>query len=167
MADGARTNRKSDTAASSSVPENFSSTETLTQSGDANSPSVSSQTKSAPRVRTEESQAASLHGHGSKPVPKASVAGEGEETSEGAAPEPADQSLHNDGKAAVNSSITQGEPVSCLTEEKQEKSSGEDGEEDVKTGEDKSTEETALRLEKKKNSVLIGNSNYLICNSLN
>lgn len=140
MTDGAKTNRKSDTPASSFVPENSSTTETPSQPGDVKSSPVSSHTKSAARVRTEESRPSSQQGHGSKSVPKASAAGE--ETSEGGAPGPADQSLQNDGKAAED---TQGESDGCIKEEKQEKSSGEDGEDDAKTGEDESTEETKLR----------------------
>lgn len=143
VADGARTNRKSDTPASSSVPESSSSTETQSRPGDVKSSPVSSQTKSAPRVRTEESRAASPQGQGSKSVPKASAAGE--ETSEGAAPEPADLPLHHDGKAAEDGSITQGKSDTCINEDKQDKTSGEDREEDVKTGEDESTEKTKLR----------------------
>lgn len=143
MTDGAKTNRKSDTPASSSVPENSSSAETPSQPGDVKSFPVSSHTKSAPRVLTEESQSSPQQSHGSKTVLKASAAGE--ETSKGEEPAPADQSLHNDDKAAEEGSVTQGSHSCIIREDKQEKCSGKDGEEDSKTGGDKSTEETKLR----------------------
>lgn len=140
MADGARTNRKSDTPASSCVPENSSTTETQKQPGDSLG---SSHTKSALRARTEQSHAASQQGQGSKTGSKASATGE--ESSKGAAPGPADQSLPSEDKAAEGSSINQGVTDGYLKEDKQEKSGGDGGGEDVKTGEDQSAEETKRR----------------------
>lgn len=140
----ARTNRKSDTPTSSTLPGN-SSTETQSRSEELKSSPVASDTKPASQVQTEETQAASQQGHRSKTVPKASAAGE--ETSKGT-PEP-DQFQNDDRKAAEDITITQGQSDSCSKEEKQEKRSGEGGEEDVKKGEDSSDpSETKLRWKK-------------------
>lgn len=133
-----KTNRKSDTPASS-VPEK-ASTETQSQPGELKSSPVSSDVKPASPSQAEDSQAASPPGQEPKVVPKAAAAGE--ETNKGVAPEPTDQSLKNH---TATEDTPSGESDSCSKKEKQERTRKEEGEEDVKKGETESAQETKPR----------------------
>ncbi|KAM9344533.1 phosphatase and actin regulator 2 [Symphorus nematophorus] len=137
----ARTNRKSDTPNSLSVPQKASA-ETPSPPGELKSSSRSSDTKSASSNETEASQTASQTGLEPKSAPKASAAGE--ETHKGMAPEPTDQSPHIN-TATEDTSFTEGETDSSSKGEKQGRTGGEGGEEEKKKGEANSAVESSLR----------------------
>lgn len=140
-----KTNRKSDTPASSVPKKATTETETQTQRqpGELKSPPVSSDTKPASPSQAEDSQAASPPGQEPKVVPKGAAAGE--ETNKGVAPEPTDQSLPNHAATEDTSVTPSGESDSCSKEEKQEQTREEGGEGDVKKGESESARETKPR----------------------
>lgn len=132
----ARTNRKSDTP-TSSVPEKASA-ETPSQPGELKS----SDTKSASSNETEGTRASSQPGREPKSVPKASAAGE--ETHKRMAPEPTVQSPHIN-TATEDTSFTKGELDSSSKGEKQGRTGGEGGEEEMKKGQAESAAGNSLR----------------------
>ncbi|GLD63973.1 phosphatase and actin regulator 2-like protein [Lates japonicus] len=135
----ARTNRKSDTPISSSVPQK-ASPETPSQPGELKLSTLSSDTKSASSKasgnETEGAQVASLS------APNASTVGE--ETHKGAAPEPTIQSPHINA-ATQDTSFTEGETDSSSQGEKKGKMEEEGGEEKKKKGETVSAAENSPR----------------------
>ncbi|KAK5854204.1 hypothetical protein PBY51_015295 [Eleginops maclovinus] len=144
-ATNARTNRKSNTPSSSSVPQKAPA-ETLCTPGVLKSSSFSSETKPASSKasgnNTEGSQAASQPAVEPKSVPNVSTAGE--ETQKGVASEPNVQSPHING-ATEDTSFTEGEMGSNLQGEKRGRAGGEGGGEEKKTGETESAVENSPR----------------------
>lgn len=136
----ARTNRKSDTP-TSSVPEKASA-ETPSQPGELKSSPLSSDIKSASSNDTEGTRAASQPGREPKSVPKASAAGE--ETHKRMAPEPTVQSPHINA-ATEDTSFTKGELDSSSKGEKQGRTGGEGGEEEIKKEQTESAAGNSLR----------------------
>ncbi|XP_070833675.1 phosphatase and actin regulator 2 isoform X1 [Chaetodon trifascialis] len=137
----AKTNQKSDTPTSSSIPQKASA-ETPDQPGELNSTPLSSDTKSASSNETEGTQAASQPGLEPKSAPMASA--EGEETHPGMAPEPTAQSPYINA-ATEDTSFTEGETDSGSKGEKQGSLGGEGGEEEKKKGESETAVESSLR----------------------
>lgn len=136
----ARTNRKSDTPTSSSVPQKASA-ETPRQPRELKSSPLSSDTKLASSKAsgngTEGIQAASQHGLEPKSAPSASTAGE--ETHKGMAPEPTVQSSHIN-TATEDTSFTEGE-----TDSSSQGRTGGEGEEEKKKGQTESAVENSPR----------------------
>ncbi|KAM8738557.1 phosphatase and actin regulator 2 isoform 2-T2 [Acanthopagrus schlegelii] len=136
-----RTNRKSDTPNSSSVPQKASA-ETPSQHGELKSSPLSSDAKSSSSKETEGSKDGSQPAASPKCAPKAMA--EGEETDDDLAPKPTVQSPHVN-TATEDTSFTESEKDSSSKGDKLEKEGGEDGEDEKKNGEPESAEENSPR----------------------
>lgn len=136
-----RTNRKSDTPNSSSVPQKASA-ETPSQHGELKSSPLSSDAKSSSSKETEGSKDGSQPAASPKCAPKAMA--EGEEADDDLAPKPTVQSPHVN-TATEDTSFTESEKDSSSKGDKLEKAGGEDGEDEKKNGEPESAEENSPR----------------------
>ncbi|XP_036978639.1 phosphatase and actin regulator 2 isoform X3 [Acanthopagrus latus] len=136
-----RTNRKSDTPNSSSVPQKASA-ETPSQHGELKSLTLSSDAKSSSSKETEGSKDGSQPAASPKCAPKAMA--EGEEADDDLAPKPTVQSPHVN-TATEDTSFTESEKDSSSKGDKLEKAGGEDGEDEKKNGEPESAEENSPR----------------------
>ncbi|XP_044069266.1 phosphatase and actin regulator 2 isoform X5 [Siniperca chuatsi] len=134
----ARTNRKTDTPTSSSVPQKASA-ETPSPPGELKSSPLSSDTKPASSKASGNEAAGTPPGLEPKSVPKTSTAGE-----EGMAPEPIVQSPHIN-TATEDTSFTEGETDSSSQGEKQGTTGGKGGEEEKKNRETESAMENIPR----------------------
>lgn len=136
-----RTNRKSDTPNSSSVPQKASA-DTPSQHGELKSSPLSSDTKSASSKETEGSKAGSQPAASPKSAPKATA--EDVETDDDMAPKPTVQSPHVN-TVTEDTSFTESEKDSSSKGEKLEKTGGDDGEDEKKNGERESAVENSPR----------------------
>ncbi|XP_029925937.1 phosphatase and actin regulator 2 isoform X2 [Myripristis murdjan] len=150
----ARSNRKSDTATSSSVPHK-ASPETASLPGELESPGSSSEPPTAPlegsASKTEGTQVDPYSCLEAKSTPGASTAGEETEGTSGTALEATDQSPHIN-TATEDTSFTEGETDSSSQEEDlrrtgREGGEGEEGEEKEKKTADTSPVENSQRAE--------------------
>ncbi|KAM3606108.1 uncharacterized protein V6R79_010605 [Siganus canaliculatus] len=136
----AKTNRKSETPASSSVPHKAPA-ETPNQSGEVKSSPLPADNKSASSTDTEGTQAASQPGLEPKSSPVTS--GVSEETQKGEASEPTVKSPHVNA-ATEDTSFTEGETDQSPKGKKPE-TVGQKEEEEMKKGEAESAQETSPR----------------------
>lgn len=138
----ARTNRKSDTPTSSSVPQKASA-ETPSQPGEIKSLPISLDTKSVSSNASGNETGGTPPSLEPKSAPKASTAGE--DTHKGMAPELTVQSPHIN-RSTEDTSFTEGETDSGSQGEKRGRTGGEGGEEEEKSrGETESPVENSPR----------------------